>query len=499
METREMEFRVTNAADGIVEGIAVPYDQVANGEMFARDSVSLDPNAKLMWQHDSKEPIGKILSGRSTDTGFEITAQLSQTTRGKDAMTLLQDGVINRFSVGFIMRDSTVQENRTRVVTAADVKEVSLVSFPWYEGATVTSVREEETESEVPTSAPEQEETVEDNTPAASDLAEVREAITVLEREVAGINKVEAPVVDYRSAGEFLAAIATGDENAVRTYEGATTGNSVTTPIQRDLIRIVQGANPLGQVFATGTTPAQGMVITFARVEGITNGTDVQAAEGDVLGYYQLDVTTDSADIKTVGNYSSLSKQVIERSTVPYLDSVLRGQAIALGNEMANQLVSEYQAVVGDQISAGNVVTRATEDYKGWAGAILDAKATYFQPLGMDIEYLVVDTTTAKALLSLEGHPIIEFAGEATRTVGSADPRNLVGTIAGVPIVVSAALNTNGLECALVNGMAIRQYTSGAFRLAHTDAISLTQQFALADYVATAAEYPAAIVPILAD
>ena len=51
-ETREMEFRLTDKDKREVAGLAVPYEQLAHGEMFARDSVTLDPEAKLMWQHD---------------------------------------------------------------------------------------------------------------------------------------------------------------------------------------------------------------------------------------------------------------------------------------------------------------------------------------------------------------------------------------------------------------------------------------------------------------
>jgi hypothetical protein len=51
-----MEFRVVDKDKREVAGIAVPYEQLSNGEMFARDSVTLDPEAKLMWQHDQREP-----------------------------------------------------------------------------------------------------------------------------------------------------------------------------------------------------------------------------------------------------------------------------------------------------------------------------------------------------------------------------------------------------------------------------------------------------------
>ncbi len=503
IETREMEFRVTDKDKREVAGIAVPYDTLENGEMFARDSVTLDPEAKLMWQHDQKEPIGKITEGRHTPEGFEIRATISETSRGLDAITLLEDGVINKFSVGFVMRDSKVNDDRTRIVTDAFVREVSLVSFPWYSDASVTEVRENDTDPEVPDSANPKEDTVEEIIPTDSDLAEVRESIQMLEREIAGITKVEAAAPTYRTAGQFLKAIVDGDDNAVkifdRVYSGATTADSVVTPIDFDLIRLVEGANPLGAVFGRGVTPATGMAITFAQVDAITDGTAEQDPEGEDLGYYQLNLETKSVDIKTIGSRSELTRQAIERSTVPYLDSVLRGQAIALGNKLAAELRNKYTATVSNQAGAGRIVTRSAETYDGWAGALADAAATYFQPQGASIDALVVGKATFKNLLALDGTPVISFSQENAGAFGSANPGGLRGTIAGIPIIVDAQLAANGTEDAFVSSLALRQFTSAAMRMSQDNAANLSTTFALATYTAVADEYPTLIIPTVAD
>jgi HK97 family phage prohead protease len=497
-----MEFRVTDKDKREVTGIAVPYETMENGEMFARNSVTLDPEAKLMWQHDQREPIGKIIEGRHTEAGFEIRATISKTQRGLDAITLLDDGVINRFSVGFIMDDHKLDDNRNRVVTSARVIETSLVSRPWYDGAVITEVRDNDTDPETPDSAIPQEETMEPTVPTDSDLAEVRESIQMLEREIAGINKVEAPAPSYRSAGHFLADIVKGDETAVkiydRVYTGATTADSVTTPIDVDLIRLVEAANPLGAVFGTGVTPPTGMVITFAQVDGTTDGTATQAAEGDDLGYSELRLETKTENIITVGNYAELSRQVIDRSSVDYLNSVLRMQAIQLGKALAGQLRTAYKAVVTAQKAAGNEVTLSANTYDGWVGALADAAATYFEPNGVQIDALIVDKLTFKQLLALDGTPVISFAGENLGAVGSANVSGLRGSIAGIPIVVDASLHpTNQDECAFVSSLALRQYTSGALRLSQDNAINLSEAFSLSTYTATADEYPSFIIPVV--
>jgi len=501
VETREMEFRVTDKDKREVTGIAVPYETMENGEMFARNSVTLDPEAKLMWQHDQREPIGKIIEGRHTEAGFEIRATISKTQRGLDAITLLDDGVINRFSVGFIMDDYKLDEQRNRIVTSARVLETSLVSRPWYEGAVVTEVRDE-TEPETPDSAIPKEETMEPTTPTDSDLAEVRESIQMLEREVASITKVEAVAPTYRSAGDFLAEIVKGDETAIKMYDrsftGATTADSITTPIDVDLIRLVEAANPLGRVFGTGVTPPTGMVITFAQVDTITDGTATQAAEGDDLGYSQLNLETKTENIITVGNFSELSRQAIDRSSVDYLNSVLRMQAIQLGTALGSQLRTKYKAVVTAQRAANNEVTLSANTYDGWVGALADASATYFEANGVQIDALIVDKLTFKQLLALDGTPVISFAGENLGAVGSANVSGLRGSIAGIPIVVDAQLHpTNQDECAFVSSLALRQYTSGALRLSQENAINLSEAFSLSTYTATADEYPSFIIPVV--
>jgi len=501
VETRDMEFRVTDKEKREVTGIAVPYETMENGEMFARNSVTLDPEAKLMWQHDQREPIGKIIEGRHTEAGFEIRATISKTQRGLDAITLLDDGVINRFSVGFIMDDYKLDEQRNRIVTSARVLETSLVSRPWYEGAVVTEVRDE-TEPETPDSAIPKEETMEPTTPTDSDLAEVRESIQMLEREVASITKVEAVAPTYRSAGDFLAEIVKGDETAIKMYDrsftGATTADSITTPIDVDLIRLVEAANPLGRVFGTGVTPPTGMVITFAQVDTITDGTATQAAEGDDLGYSQLNLETKTENIITVGNFSELSRQAIDRSSVDYLNSVLRMQAIQLGTALGSQLRTKYKAVVTAQRAANNEVTLSANTYDGWVGALADAAATYFEANGVQIDALIVDKLTFKQLLALDGTPVISFAGENLGAVGSANVSGLRGSIAGIPIVVDAQLHpTNQDECAFVSSLALRQYTSGALRLSQENAINLSEAFSLSTYTATADEYPSFIIPVV--
>jgi len=502
LEIREMDVRFDETTREVT-GMAVPYGQVSNGEVFQRGAVTLDSEAKLFWQH--KEPIGKIVAGEQTDAGFMVRATISDTALGQDVHTLLKDGVINKMSVGFVMRDAQVIDG-VRQVTDALVREVSLVPFPWYEGASVTAVRDEP-ESDVPTPAENKGDIVdpEETTPDSSELAEVREAVEVMQRELVVLKSSEsAPVVDRRSAGEFMQALAKGDANAIRMYEraytGANTGDSVITPIDFDLTRIIENAAPLRQVFSTGVTPADGMAIYFAQLKGITDGTAAQAAEGDDLGYYEVQLETKNVSLKTIGNYIQLSIQSILRSTVDYLNTSLRGQAIALGNKLNAELIAQYQATVAARKGAGVKVDvkAASATYADFLSAITDA-AVLFAATGLPIETLVVDTATFKELMALQGsdgRPVLLVDGSGVNNVGSISPTGLGGQFAGIRVVAVSQLNVNKTQCAFVNSAALRQYTSASLRLETDNAINMSSAYSLSVFTAVADEYPSLIVPL---
>ena len=503
IETREIQFRIENADERTVVGMAVPYETEAHGEKFARNAVELHRDAKLYWNH--KDVIGVIERGEHTEDGYMIRARFAKGTQSADeAYALAQQGVVDKFSVGFIM-DEARQDNGVRVVTRATVKEVSLTPMPWYESANVLGVRnaEETTESEIPASADNKGEIVdpEETTPDSSELAEVREAVEVMQRELVVLRSTEsAPVVDRRSAGEFMQAIAKGDDAAIRAYTSATTADSIVTPFDRDLVSIIENAAPLRQVFSTGVTPNEGMQIVFAQLKTIVDGTAVQAAQGDDLGYYEVQLETKSVALKTIGNYVEMSIQAILRSTIDFLNTSLRGQAIALGNKLNAELIAQYQTTVAAQITANNKVTIATSStYNSWLAGITDAAAK-FATIGLPIETLVVDTATFKELMALQGsdgRPVLLVDGSGVNNVGTISPSGLGGQFAGIRVVAVTQLNVNKSQCAFVNSAALRQYTSASLRLESDNAINMSSAYSLGVFTCVADEIPAAVVGIV--
>lgn len=496
LEIREFEIRETNTEAREVAGLAVPYGQDTNiggyTERFEQGAAVPAPDAMLFWRHD--EPIGKIIGHEQTPEGLFIRAHISETPRGDEAYTLVRDGVISKFSVGFEPVEHRIEDDGTVVRTLANVREVSLVPMPAYAGATLTEVRESAPETK------EEETMTEVIATDAAGLDEVRQAVEMLERQVASIEVAPvAPAVDTRSAGQVLQALAKGEENELRAYTGATTADSVLRDSWiGDLTRIVEEAAPLTSVFGSATLPSEGNFIEYASLTSNSVVVGEQVAEGDDLAYGEVVIDSHTAAVKTFGGYSELTRQAIERSSIAYLDHVLRAQAIAAGKAVNAFIRDEYLDEHAAQVTAGNTVElAATPGYADWLNAAIDAQVK-MQAQGLTLDALIVDDTTFKALLNVEaadGRPVFLVTGAGTNNVGNLSVRGLAGDLASIPVIMDAALGAD--EIAFVNSGALRFYGSAVARLQDENIINLSKQFSVYMFGAVAHEIPSAIIPVV--
>ena len=498
LEIREFDIRADSMEEREISGIAVPYNTVTTvggyREQFEVGAAQPAEDTMLFWRHE--EPIGKIVGFEQTEQGLMIRAKISETPRGNEAYTLVKDNVISKFSIGFEPVEHRVEEDGTITRTSAVVREVSLVPMPAYAGATLTEVRESVPENE-------EEETMSENieTAAPAELAEVREAVEVLERKLETLTTapVEAEAVDTRSAGEVLVSIAKGDEQELRAYSGATTADSyLRNGWVGDLTRIVEDVPGIRQVFATGALPAEGNYIEYASLTTNTVVVDEQAAEGDDLTYGEVVIDSHTAAVKTFGGYSELTRQVIERSSVAYLDRVLQAQAVAAGKALNEFVRAEYLAEHALQVTADNTVEiAATPDYTDWINAAIDAQIK-FQAQGLSVSALVVDPATFKSLLNVEsadGRPVFLVTGNGANNVGNLSVRGLAGDLASIPVVMDTYLEAD--EIAFVNSDALRLYTSSVVRLQDENIINLSKSFSVHMFAACAHELPKAIIPVV--
>jgi len=324
IETREFEARA-DLQERTITGIAVPFDQDASiggvyNERFARGAIDSVEDVKLFYGHE--EPIGKIISGRDAELGFEITAKVSDTPRGNEVLTLMRDGVLNKFSVGFIPVESD-KDGSTITRTKVSLKEVSVVPFPAYSGATITEVREE-LEAPIEPEIEQERESMSEN--MELEVRSVQDEVAELRRVVEAGLTTSAPSVigsEIRSQGEFAKRMLKGDEAAIQLARAASdSGDTVTLAgFVGQINNLIDNNRPTVSAFSRAALPAAGLTVEYASVTANTLAVGEQDPEGEALSFGNLTISSTSADVKTYGGYTSFTKQTVERSSVDYLNT----------------------------------------------------------------------------------------------------------------------------------------------------------------------------------
>ena len=145
------EIKAVNA-DGTVEGYGSVFgvrdnydDVIAKGAFIQslKDHKAAGTMPAMLWQHDADKPIGVWTEMVEDEKGLRIKGQLAmETVKGKEAHALLKMGALNGLSIGFVSKEWAYdRDTEVRTLTAIDLWEVSLVTFPANEKARVTNVK----------------------------------------------------------------------------------------------------------------------------------------------------------------------------------------------------------------------------------------------------------------------------------------------------------------------------------------------------------------------
>lgn len=106
---------------------------------------------KILWQHDVTMPIGKVTAVKEDEKGLFIKAVLpKEHSTASDVITLIKSGIIDSMSIGFTINDAEFLKNDKRKLTDITLHEISFVTFPANEKATVTSFKSLEIHSILP-------------------------------------------------------------------------------------------------------------------------------------------------------------------------------------------------------------------------------------------------------------------------------------------------------------------------------------------------------------
>lgn len=94
---------------------------------------------RLLFQHDPKEPVGRVLSVREDANGLLVKGQLlTGDPRAHSLEHLIEGGALNGLSIGFrTIRATKDQRTGHRKLWQLDLWEISIVTFPMMERARI--------------------------------------------------------------------------------------------------------------------------------------------------------------------------------------------------------------------------------------------------------------------------------------------------------------------------------------------------------------------------
>lgn len=137
------------AEDGAEEGVVSGYGSIygvedLGGDVVVRGAFKASLAArmpKMLWQHDSGQVIGVWSTVEDSEVGLKLVGKLALTTqKGREVYDLLKMGALDGLSIGYRTVDSE-WAGEVRRIKAAELYEVSLVTFPMNTLARVDAVK----------------------------------------------------------------------------------------------------------------------------------------------------------------------------------------------------------------------------------------------------------------------------------------------------------------------------------------------------------------------
>jgi len=500
LETRSFEVRLDADTMEFV-GLAVPYNQRANiggvyEEEFAPGAIRSVEGVKVFWQHE--EVIGKLISGRDTEAGFEVRGAISDIPLGRQAHTLLRDGVIDKLSVGFVPLEQTREGN---VITRTSVllREVSLVNFPAYDGASISEVRQEETTvaevvaDSIQTKETNMSENMELDVRAVQDeVAEIRRELELVKTPTIATNAFETK---FRSQGEYAKALVAGDQDAVELFRATSADAALRPAFVGYINNLINTGRPTLNAFNIQALPATGLTIEYAKVNTNTIAVGKQTTENTALSTGDVALSTVSVTVNTYGGYTNISKQAIERSTVNYLDVAFQAMSLAYAKKMN----VDFIAVLTGLTWTGKTYDISALTAAAVMGGIADGAAYIYNATGLSPQFIVAGTTAYKRLVSIvdtAGRPVVAQVGDGSNSIGGSNIPGLTGSILGLPIVVDPAMDAKTAYLAHSAALTTYESSGNPTRLSSTDVTKLQDTYSVYGYAAVAVPFEGAIVKL---
>jgi HK97 family phage prohead protease len=396
--TFSQEIQAADTERRIVSGLVAPYGEIgftsAGPVMFERGSITYAEASqiKLLMQHQQDKPVGRAISFSDSTAGVYGSFKLSSSTRGQDALVLAQENLVSGLSVGVDVTASKPMGDYL-LVTAAVLKEVSLVESAAFSSASVTDIAaaraaleaatststktttinttivetETETESEeAVTTAPENtpEETPVD-TPVEAEKVEA--ARKIIRPSVLDSQRVRTPIVSMATYTEHKIKAALGSDESrlyVTAADDSFSTNPAFNPTQylSEFVTNTRFGTPAIDACSQGVLPNSGMTINVPSLvtsagggSGVAPTVTVEAEAGAVSNTGMVTEYLTG----TVSKYSgmnTISVELLERSSI---DTAVLTALLAAGTN-ASATTADSDGVIAYSSQAAKLVYENT-------------------------------------------------------------------------------------------------------------------------------------------
>jgi len=516
----------------MISGKIAPYGEVgytsAGPVVFERGSISIPDvtKIKLLMQHDSTKPVGRATYSSDDESGMYASFKISSSSRGQDALVLAQENLVSGLSVGVDVSASK-QMKGYLLVTAAVLKEVSLVESAAFDSAAVTDIAaakaaleaatsmkktiihtemietETETESEeTVTTAPIDTPDVPAEKPV--EAAPVQAARQIIRPSVLDSQTVRTPITSMAKYTEHKIKAALGNQDSMLYITAADddfSTNPAFSPTQylSEFPTNTRFGTPSIDACSRGVLPASGMTINVPSLVTSAGGKSGVApvvtveAEGGAVQNTGMVTEYLSGTVNKYSGMNTISIELLERSD-PNFYSELTQQ---LQNAYLKTLDTTVNAAL---ITAGTVATTAqAATSAGIIGYASEAARLVYEATGYYAQNYIANGSQWQLLMGASdttGRPIYS-ASQPMNAGGLTQPGSIRGNVLGLDLYVDknfAATTTVDDSAIILAPEAFTVYQSPQAYMSVNVVSNLQVQVAIYGYMATIAKMPKGII-----
>ncbi len=534
--TFSQEIQAADTERRMISGLVAPYGEIgftsAGPVMFERGSITYAEASqiKLLMQHQADKPVGRAISFSDSTEGVYGSFKLSSSTRGQDALVLAQENLVSGLSVGVDVTASKPMGDYL-LVTAAVLKEVSLVESAAFSSASVTdiaaaraaleaatSTKEKtttisttivEVETETETESEEAVTTAPENTPeetqvdAPVEAEKVEAARKIIRPSVLDSQRVRTPITSMGAYTEHKIKAALGNDDSklyVTAADDSFATNPAFSPTQylAEFPTNTRFGTPAIDACSRGVLPTNGMTINVpSLVTSAGGGTGVAPVvtvelEAGAVQNTGMETAYLTGTVSKYAGMNTISVELLERSDPNFYA------------ELTNQLQNAYlktldTTVLNALIAAGQYSSGCDADSAGIIEFASDSARKVYEATGYFANNYIANGSQWQLLMGATdttGRPIYS-ASQPMNAGGLVQPGSIRGNVLGLDLYVDknfTATTTIDDSAVILAPEAFTVYQSPTAYMSVNVVSNLQVQVAIYGYMATIAKMPKGIV-----